>query len=380
MSVSFSSVWNSRRLQWFFEPQLTCICLVLLFLLTFFGTVHQVHHGLYAAQQKFFYSYFLLLWDWLPFPGTQLVLAVLTFNLLGYLVNHLTWGRMQAGILLIHGGLLMMLIGGAITHRFAQESHLTLTEGTASNVTAAYREWELALVRDDGDRRDVRAVDTSGLRPGQVVDFAVPGITVRVEKYHASCLVNAGGATADPPLSRINVPDLREAPLSKEPERNIAGGIFVAQADSGTKRFLLFGEDDVSAEPVDVAGTRYWLMLRHKRFPMPMTIQLEEFDREMHPGTGMARSYSSRVKLMTGGVERDVTISMNKPLRHRGFTLYQASFSQDPRTGAESSTLAVVHNYGRLLPYVSTGIIVAGMIWHFVAMLVRRTKRRERAA
>ena len=64
-------------------------------------------------------------------------------------------------------------------------------------------------------------------------------------------------------------------------------------------------------------------------------------------------------------------------LRHRGYTLYQASYREDPQTGTKASTFAVVHNYGRLLPYISTGIIVGGMIWHFVFMLIKRAKRKE---
>jgi hypothetical protein len=378
MSGAVSSFWRSRRVQWLFEPKLTCICLVFLFLLTFLGTLYQVNHGLYAAQQKYYNSYFLLLGDVVPFPGTQTVLGVLLLNLTGYLLNMLFAEKIKFGIALIHVGLMMMIFGGAITHHFAQESQLTLGEGEASNVTAGYHNWELALIRDDGEKRDVLAIDSDDLKDGQTVDFGIPGIRVTAENYFVSCLVNMEAASTNPPQSRMNIAGLRAVPLFKEPERNIAGGIFAVQAGNTTERFLLFGEGDTSTQAIEAGGQKYWLVLRHRRFPMPLAIQLAEFKREIHPGTEMAKSYSSRVVMAADGTEREVTISMNKPLRHRGYTLYQASFSEDPQNGAKSSTFAVVHNYGRLLPYISTGTIVFGMVWHFVFMLIKRTRRQEK--
>jgi hypothetical protein len=55
--------------------------------LTFWGTVYQVEHGLFAAQERFYNSWLILVAGFVPFPGTQLVLAVLLVNLAGYLVQ-----------------------------------------------------------------------------------------------------------------------------------------------------------------------------------------------------------------------------------------------------------------------------------------------------
>ena len=380
MSGALKKFWWSPRVQWFFEPKLTCVCLVFLFLLTLLGTIYQVDHGLFQAQVKFYNSYYLTFFGFIPFPGTQLVLGVLLFNLLGYLINMLMMPKVKFGIVMIHVGLVMMLVGGAVTHHFAEESQLTLVEGESSNVTAAYHDWELALMSEDGAKRDVRAVDADTLRDGGDVDFGVPGLRVSVEKVFESCLVNMQAEVANPPMSRMNIADLRRVPLNKEPERNIAGGVFEVMFDGKSQRFLLFGEGDASAQSIDIGGKPHWLVLRHKRFPIPITLQLAQFNREMHPGTDMARAFSSKVNMAADGTERELTISMNKPLRHRGYTLYQASYREDPQTGTKASTFAVVHNYGRLLPYISTGIIVGGMIWHFVVMLIKRAKRPEAAA
>jgi hypothetical protein len=90
----------------------------------------------------------------------------------------------------------------------------------------------------------------------------------------------------------------------------------------------------------------------------------------------MASAFSSKVTVDAEGLQRPVTISMNKPLRHRGYTFYQASYSEDA-DGAQTSTLAVARNYGRLIPYVATTVIVVGMLVHFAAMLFQRSRARE---
>ncbi|HEY8240194.1 MAG TPA: hypothetical protein VIH35_02045, partial [Kiritimatiellia bacterium] len=169
---------------WLISPKLTVYCLAFLMVLTFWGTVHQVEHGLYEAQNIFFNSWYFTFAGFIPFPGTQLVLAVLLVNLTIYFVNMILTQPLKPGIVLIHAGVLMLLLGGAVTHYFAEESQLTLVEGQASSVSASYNEWELAVWRQEGHVRDVLAVDADGFEPGDVVKFDAAGITVKVEQYH----------------------------------------------------------------------------------------------------------------------------------------------------------------------------------------------------
>ena len=113
---------------------------------------------------------------------------------------------------------------------------------------------------------------------------------------------------------------------------------------------------------------------------MPFVLQLKDFMMEKHPNTEIARSYKSLVEVLSGGVSREVLISMNKPMRYKNFTLYQASYAID-QFGRELSTLAVVKNSGRLLPYIATFTTFAGLVLHLLMMAfpskrkARRTKR-----
>jgi hypothetical protein len=90
----------------------------------------------------------------------------------------------------------------------------------------------------------------------------------------------------------------------------------------------------------------------------------------------MAKNYESTVHLEYE-VERDVRIFMNNPLRYDTFTFYQSSFSKT-QAGGEISVFAVVDNSGRLIPYISSGIIFAGLLVHFIVMFVQRATPRIR--
>lgn len=365
---------GARAAGWLISPKLTVICLAFLMVLTFWGTVYQVDHGLHAAQERFYNSWLILVGGFVPFPGTQLVLAVLLVNLACYLAQLVVQHRIKFGILVIHLGILMLLLGGAITRHFGVESQLTLEEGGTSNVSASYHEWELAVWKQQGAVREVSAVDADRLRPGDVLPFGDLGLTVEVEQFHRNCRAfQATSPLTNAPLNGMGITSLQPARPAKEPAQNIAGCIVkVTAAGAAPVRVLLFGED-VAPRGFDLRDGHYHLALRHRRHPLPFVVTLLDFVREMHPGTETAKSFSSKVEVSGAGGERTMTISMNKPLRDRGFTLYQASYREAP-DGRQWSTFAVARNYGRLIPYVATGVVVFGMLWHFVAMLVKRAR------
>lgn len=363
--------WFRRIWRALISPRLTVICLAFLIVLTFVGTVYQTDHGLHQAKLRYFDSWLTSI-GVVPFPGTQLVLAVLLANLLGYLLQVLARDHMPYGILLTHLGILLMLVGGAITQRYGMESHLSLLEGETSNVSASYNSWELAVWNADMGVRHVRAADADRLKAGDVLEFPDPGLTVAVESFHRNSRAFQDGIP-EPPENSRGITHVEPAPLEKQPERNRPGAVLRLTWPGGdTRRVLLFGEDAV--EGLSIGGKIYLLALRHTRYPLPVLVTLQDFRREVHRGTEMARSFSSKIEVEAEGLKRELTVSMNKPYRHRGLTFYQASFSDDGR-GTEMSTFAVTRNHARLLPYIATTVVVVGMLIHFCIMLVQRARK-----
>ena len=65
---------------------------------------------------------------------------------------------------------------------------------------------------------------------------------------------------------------------------------------------------------------------------------------------------------------------MNEPLRHKGYTFFQASFIDDSEV--ETTVLATVKNYGRLFPYISSIIMSIGLLIHLLVMMPKMVKRK----
>ena len=93
----------------------------------------------------------------------------------------------------------------------------------------------------------------------------------------------------------------------------------------------------------------------------------------MHPGTGIAKSFSSDVNLIENGIAKRILIQMNNPLRYNGYTFYQSSFIEGPN--GETTVLAVVKNYGRLFPYISSIIMCVGLLIHLIMKLPNLLKK-----
>ncbi len=352
------------------------VLLLMLSVLVVWGTLYQADHGLYAAQQRFYRSYVFFVKGVVPVPGTQLVMALLFLNLLSGTLLNLRFRWSHIGSILTHVGLLVLLVGGFIIGLFAQESRLTLEEGEGSNVAVSYHDWEISIWEADSNgvdpqrlSRQVTAISCLRLMQGDSCTLARPQVKVDVLSYHPHASPLAKPAPGRPaPVNATGIKGLAPSKRQKEPSANIPGCLLrVSDASGIAREILLYGRDREETH-VEIDGKTYAWALRRLRHPLPFTLVLKDFQREMYALSSMARRYSSDVTLHAGGLTRDARISMNQPLHYRGFTLYQSSY-QEMGDGREFSTLAVVANHGRYIPYVGTGVVFLGMLMHFVMAL-----------
>ncbi len=338
--------------------KITVACLFLLFVLTFWGTVAQTTQGLYVAQERFFHSFFFLAGGWLPFPGAQLVLWVLFVNLVFSAITHFSRLRhwRYAGLKMSHAGLLLYFAAAYITFHVTEESNLHLAEGEGSNISSSYHEWELAYWKEEGNTRHVTAFDAKNFKPGYVVN--VPDAKVNVEQFFLNSTAFTKTLPADgiKPLNDSGITLLQPKDLLKEREKNMAGGVF----NINGQRVLLFGAESTPTKVGD-----YYFSLRHKKYVLPFTLKLDDVKAEFHPGTKIAKSYESHVTMVLPDAQRQVRIFMNNPLRHKDYTFYQASYEIDAM-GREYTTLAVVKNFGWVLPYIACFAVFFGLVAHFL--------------
>ncbi len=369
----------------FSSLKLTVACLVAGCVLVFWGTLAQVHVGLYKAQNEFFRSFFIC---WQPasgwkipvFPGGYFLGTVLLINLLAAHLRFYQPGKRKIGIMLIHLGVVLLLVGQMLTDALARESALHLRIGQAKNYSEAQRDYELA-VTDTTDRgiKKVVAIPASLLaRQGEAGAAELP-FTVRVKKYYANSDLSAAAA---PGYEQIQTTTglgngfwWREMPRETAMDRVDMPSAIVEITDTqNVPHTFLVSALLNQPQQFTYNGRDYEMQLRPERYMMPFSLKLLEFHHDNYPGTDIPKNFSSRVRLQNArtGEDREALIYMNNPLRYGGLTFYQASY--DPDDGG--SVLQVVHNPGWLTPYFSCLLVGAGLVVQFLNHLVPFLKRR----
>lgn len=359
--------------------KVTVVCIAILVLLVIWGTVYQAEHGLYQAQQKFFHSWMFFIFGFIPFPGTVMVMFVLFINLLLSLYFRIGFRWSNLGNIITHTGIIVLLLGGFYTSYFSQESTLTMREGQSESMSSSNHLWELAIWKQSGKTRDVFSIEAAGLSTGEAVDIPELNLKFRVNEYYKNCTIFTGSKTQGVVvLNASGIGALKGKPTALEAGQNVPGLVFSLDPTPGNtgKVILLYG-NDVGPTPLNLAGDRIFFSLRKLKIPLPLTMTLLDFEVKLYPNSNIPKSYSSKVAIRSaGGMERDVVISMNKPLRFEDLTFFQSSYFID-RDGTEYTVLAVVKNPARLMPYVSSLWIFLGMAIHFLVRLFRRKKQRK---
>src|SRR5262249_2466964 len=146
----------------------------------------QVDEGIWTILNKYFRSAFV----WIPlqvlvrfgqvflglpktlsvpggflFPGGWLIGGLLLLNLLAaHAVRfRLSWKR--SGVIILHIGVIIMMLGELVTGLFAVEARMTIEQGRASNFAERHNTCELAIIDvSDPQADDVIAIPGSLLR------------------------------------------------------------------------------------------------------------------------------------------------------------------------------------------------------------------------
>jgi ABC-type transport system involved in cytochrome c biogenesis permease subunit len=377
--------------------RLTVVLFALSIVLVFCGTLAQIDAGIWTVVNTYFRTayvwiplqiFFPRTWHvsgGFPFLGGWLLGGLLLANLLAaHAVRFkLSWKR--SGVLILHAGLIVMMLGELVTGLFAVEGNMTILEKGSSTFTEVREKTELAVI----DRSDPK-VDNVVVVPGSLLRKARKGerisndalpFDVEVVQYmvNSSQPGKAGPETPNPANAGEGV-RLVTTPLGEgkgvESEAKIdLASAYVTFKDKhtgeslGTYLVSLWFTLDDRDQQVTVDGKKYDVSLRWKRTYKPYTIHLIHFTHDVYLGTETPKNFASEIRLVdpTRDVDRNhITISMNEPLRYGGETFYQQSFLP----GDAGTVLQVVRNPGWLMPYVSCALVAIGMLIHFGLHLV----------
>lgn len=388
--------------------RLTIFLLATSTLMILLGTLDQVHDGIYLTQKRYFEHVFavwkyppqwilhdVLHWIRLPIPAGYFVGPLLVLNLFCAHFRYYRAGLRKLGIAMIHGGLVLLLIGQLITQIAQKEYFMWLAEGESSGYVESFHEDELVVVdKSDPDFDRVISWPVSAFKHSQTA-LRHPSIpfVINVAGYtpNAAIMPKAQAPTgaSDFEVNRgigqeRGFAVMEMPPTYADGERNRATAIVdINTAEGPLGRWLLstvFRDKQPTAVPVgpqsfQYQGKNYEIALRFRREYLPAQIQLLDFSHDRYSGTEIPFNFSSKVRIVgeSEGSKRENLIYMNHPMRFAGLTFYQASFANNDTM----SMFQVVRNPGRALPYISCVLISVGMLWQFGFSLVLFAIRRS---
>src|SRR5437773_10266275 len=255
--------------------RLTVVMFVLAIALVFMGTLAQVDEGIFAVLTKYFRTGIA----WIPFqalvrfgqvflgvspnaqvsgsfpfPGGWLIGGVLLVNLLAaHAVRFkLTWKR--SGILVIHAGIVLMMLGELVTGRFAVEGRMPIPQGWTVNFVEDHRAIELAVIRHvDSKTDDVVAIPGSMILKGAVIrDEALP-FDVEILRYMPNCEV-----TRKPPSGMDNLATAGDGLRAIAIEKPEVSGADQDQMDDWPAAYVTFWKKGTKESLGTYLLWKYW--------------------------------------------------------------------------------------------------------------------------
>jgi hypothetical protein len=187
---------------------------------------------------------------------------------------------------------------------------------------------------------------TGVIELGQPVDTGWPGLGVTVDRFHPRAVARRAVAPA---------------PLPKKEEQRSAAVHLRLESPSGATEpeWLLWGD----LRSVRLGDQTASLAYRPPEAALPFRVTLLRFNNESYPGSRMASTYESTVRIEDPDEGTfETLISMNHPLHHRGYIFFQSSFVEGRPM---ISIFSVARAPGLPFVYLGTALIGIGVAWMF---------------
>lgn len=339
--------------------------MIWLMIITTIGTIEQKNIGLFASQEKYFSSLYFTFFD-IPLPGGGLVLLLMTVGLIGqlfYKTNYRT--KKKSGILLTHLGAVILLSGSLLTFFLGEEGSMVIKEGETLDHVSDYRKYELKIVNEDGKsvlfkmpliKADASATLTNPIKISN-------DLTLIQLKTYANCLLvpNQNPMASETGFAKMFTFSSPESSQTKENPELCTELNFLEREKLVTYRIFLHM---VRTQKMEYLGQIHDIKIENQAIALPFKVKLLDFEKKFHQGTLISKSFKSYVEIHDGDLSFKRVIEMNSPLRYKGYTFYQSSFSENSE--GEMSELAVVKNIARWFPYLSSLVLCVGVLLHLI--------------
>ena len=333
--------------------------------------------------------------------------------------------RKRGGVVLLHAGVALMMLGELLVGKYMDEGIITLSEGQTTNYVTDARYDEIAVVdrttKDSTEKLSVAVIphellftnakkgDDGKLEREPIVLPDIP-FTVRIldialntnlesreslkakqvaqkkkdnreDRMEIQVIANRGAGRT---LGYTRVPAKSGTDMS---DKSDAAGAYVQLFDKDNQSlgvYLL--HVNLDEQFVHIGEKTYGIALQRKRKYRPYRLKLLETHADEYTGTETPKNYSSTIQITDTSSGSDKkskvlkrTIWMNNPFRYNATkeAFYQSGYQRDKNTGREYSSFQVMSNTSWMIPYVACMLVSVGMFFHFGAVLVRFLKRQK---
>lgn len=311
----------------------------------------------------------------------------------------------RGGNVLIHIAVGLLMVGQFAFGDRQIEERMNILQSQTTTMVCRTDEVELAIIAPGDGNDHVTTISGRLLQArdgGQLIEVDGLPFTIEVSKFLRNSTISAAGPVVE--NSATTGVGKKWLASSRRPEGGASSKANIASAyvelseratgrDLGTYLVSQYFNDQAQVfggaapdelESVTVDGQEWKLGLRFRREYKPYSVTLEEVRRINYSASNTPRDYSSYVTftdLASGEQLRGQRIWMNNPVRYRGETFYQSSYTEfdDGRGETVKMTgLQVVENAGWLVPYVACVLAFWGMLAHFGMTFLRFADRYER--
>ena len=327
------------------------------------GTIAQKDIGLYQAQIKYFNSWYFWIGP-VPLPSARPVLGFILLGLISQLLFKTKFlNYKKIGISIAHLGAVLLLLGAVITSYLSEEGSMIIPEGDTINYMLDYHQLELVITEKENPANVITIHDEKLIDNSIISAPSIP-FKIKLINYFVNSKFENRKPGEDSRLfigfaKRFKiVEELR----STEDSDNQAAVNFEINSNNNNVELYSIVQNMPVPQTITFNKKTYMVELRNKRTYLPFSIHLVSFEKTFHPSTNLPKSFKSTVYLIDGNIKQKNIIQMNEPLRYKNYTFYQSSFSEG-KIG-KTTNLAVVKNYGRIFPYLSSIILCFGLLIH----------------
>ena len=215
----------------------------------------------------------------------------------------------KSGVVILHFGILLMMLGEVITGHYAHEGMLVMSQGETVNYLQRSGELELAITDvTDPDRKEddiVAVYDPALVRGGKISDKELP-FDLNVVKFFRNSDLRRWKEGDPPPLADAegdkDITVLGQPPVdgTNTDEKVDYSTAVVELKDKVTGKSLKTHliSTRLKDRTIEHEGKTYELSLRPRRDYRPFYMRLNKAEEKKQPNTQEAKDYSSWVQLI----------------------------------------------------------------------------------